>query len=86
MPTTPAAEASLTELINAAGRQRDHRAEIGEIGYHALLAEIPVQQVETVLRDGAGAIDLLNADEIMFVSPYTPMSVAAPDADPERGH
>ena len=77
-----AAEASLSELIQSVGGAVISRAEIGEIAYHALLANIPVQQVEAVLRDGAEAIDLLNADEIMFVSPYTPMTVVAPDVDP----
>lgn len=77
-----AAEASLTELINSAGGAVISRAEIGEIAYHALLADLPVQQVEAVLRGGAETIDLLNADEIMFVSPYTPMTLAAPDVDP----
>lgn len=76
------AEESLTGLIVNAGGRVLNRAEIGEIGYHALLAEIPVQQVSSILRDGASAVELLNADEIMFVSPYTPMSVAGPGADP----
>ena len=76
------AESSLTELIRSVGGAVVARAEIGEIAYHALLASIPVQQVEAVLRDGAQAIDLLNADEIMFVSPYTPMTVVAPEVDP----
>ena len=77
-----AAEEHLTSLIADAGGNVLNRAEIGEIGYHALLAEIPVQEVGTVLREGASSVDLLNADEIMFVSPYTPMSVAGPDGDP----
>jgi hypothetical protein len=76
------AEAQLRTLIEGVGGSVIARAEIGPIAYHALLAEVPVQQVDTVLRRGADAIDLLNADEIMFVSPYTPMSVSAPDVDP----
>ncbi|HEX5404333.1 MAG TPA: S8 family peptidase, partial [Pseudonocardiaceae bacterium] len=77
-----AAESHLRSLIQTAGGTVLSRAEIGEIAYHALLADIPVQQVTTVMGDGAGAIDLLNADEIMFVSPYTPMSVPAPGVEP----
>jgi hypothetical protein len=77
-----AAEQHLTGLIADAGGRVLNRAEIGDIGYHALLAEIPVQQVSSILRDGASAVDLLNADEIMFVNPYTPMSVAGPGLDP----
>lgn len=76
-----AAEAHLTELIAGVGGAVITRAEIAEIAYHALLAEMPIPQVETVLRDGAEAIDLLNADEVMFVSPYTPMAVAPPEGE-----
>jgi hypothetical protein len=77
-----AADSRLTTLIQNAGGTVLSRAEIGDIAYHALLTDLPVQQVATVLREGAEAIDLLNADEIMFVSPYTPMSVAAPSVEP----
>jgi len=77
-----AAEAHLNEVIRAAGGQVNDQAQIGEIAYHALLVDLPVQQVHAVLRDGAEAIQLLTTDEIMFVSPYTPMSVAPPTLDP----
>lgn len=77
-----AAEEHVTSLIENARGQVLNRAEIGEIGYHALLAEIPVQEVAGILREGAAAIDLLNADDIMFVSPYAPMSVSAPEVEP----
>lgn len=77
-----AAETQLTTLIESVGGQVVARAEIGEIAYHTLLADLPVQQVSTVLREGASAVELLNADGIMFISPYTPMSVAGPDIDP----
>lgn len=77
-----AAEAHVTALIENAGGRLLTRADIGEIAYHALLAEIPVQQVNTILRNGAGSVDLLNADEIMFVSPYTPMSLPGPGVEP----
>jgi hypothetical protein len=77
-----AADAHVTSIIEGAGGTVVARAIIGEIGYHALLADIPVQQVETVLRDGVDAIDLLNAEDVMFLSPYTTMSVTAPDVEP----
>ena len=76
------AEARLGEVIHAAGGQVNDRAQIGEIAYHALLVELPVQHVHAVLRDGAQAIRLLTTNEIMFVSPYTPMSVAPATLDP----
>jgi len=77
-----AAETHLETTVRAAGGEIKGRAQIGEIAYQALLVDLPIQQVQTVLRDGAKAIQLLNTDEIMFVSPYTPMSVEAPMLDP----
>jgi hypothetical protein len=75
------AETHLESTVRAAGGEIKDRAQIGEIAYHALLVDLPVQQVQTVLRGGAEAIQLLNTDEIMFVSPYMPMSVEAPMLD-----
>lgn len=77
-----AAEEHLNEVVRAAGGQVKDRSQIGEIAYHALLVDLPIQQVQAVLRDGAEAIQLLTTDEIMFVSPYTPMSVAPPTLSP----
>lgn len=71
-----AAETHVEQIITTSGGTILDRAQIGEIGYHALLAELPIQQVHTVLNDGAEAIRLLTTDEVMFVSPFTPMSVA----------
>lgn len=68
-------------VANSGGQVLD-RAQIGDISYHALLAELPVQQVQSVLNTGAGSIQLLTTDEVMFVSPYTPMSVAPAALDP----
>ena len=76
------AEAHLNEVVRAAGGHVKDRSQIGEIAYHALLVDLPVQQVQSVLRDGAEAIQLLTTDEIMFVSPYTSMSVVPPTLDP----
>lgn len=78
-----AAEAYVNELISIAGGKVLARSEIEQISYHAILANIPVQQVSSVLANGAKAIKLLNADEIMFVSPYLPMAVTAPTEEPE---
>ncbi|WP_254070048.1 S8 family serine peptidase [Pimelobacter simplex] len=76
------AESHLGAIVASAGGSVVSRAQIDQIAYHAVLAELPIQQVETVLDEGASAIELLNADEIMFVSPYLPMSVTAPDEEP----
>lgn len=77
-----AAEAHVEEIVAASGGRVFDRSQIGEIGYHALLAEIPIQEVQSVLRDGAASIRLLTTDEVMFVSPFTPMTVAPAAADP----
>lgn len=77
-------ETSIREIVRSAGGRVADSAHIGQIAYHALLAELPVQQVEAVVRDGADAIDLLDANEIMFVSPYTPMTVSTPPTEPRQ--
>jgi hypothetical protein len=71
-----AAQTHVEEIVaNGGGRVLD-RSQIGDIGYHALLAELPIQQVHSVLNAGAESIRLLTTDEVMFVSPFSPMSVA----------
>ncbi|MFX4288297.1 S8 family peptidase [Zafaria sp. Z1313] len=77
-----AAESHVEQVITASGGTILDRSQIGEISYHAILAELPIQQVEAVLRDGATAIRLLTTDEVMFVSPFTPMNVAPATLDP----
>ncbi len=75
------AETHLTSLITQSGGSVKSRSEIAGISYHALLVELPVQQVSAVLENGADAIRILTADEVMFVGPNTPMSVTAPADD-----
>ncbi|MDR1513309.1 MAG: S8 family peptidase [Propionibacteriaceae bacterium] len=77
-----AAESHVEQVVKASGGAILSRSQIGEIGYHAILAELPMQQVTAVLRDGAAAIRLLTTDQVMFVSPFTPMSVAPTTRDP----
>lgn len=77
-----AAEAHTRAVVEASDGRVLSRAELPEIGYHALLVELPRQQVERVMRAGAGSIGLLSTDDVMFVSPYVPMSVA-PDGPEE---
>lgn len=77
-----AAEAHVEQIITSSGGTILDRSQIGGIGYHALLADLPIQQVRSVLNDGAEAIRLLTTDEVMFVSPFTPMSVAPATSDP----
>lgn len=77
-----AAESHVEQIIAASGGRVLDRSQIGDIGYHALLAELPMQQVQSVLNDGAASIQLLTADEVMFVSPFTPMSVTPATLEP----
>lgn len=76
------AEEAVKSLVTDSGGSVLDSAQIEEIGYHALLAELPVQQVESVMTKGTESIRLLAADEIMFVSPFTPMNVAPYAEDP----
>lgn len=69
------AESHVEQIIVATGGRILDSSQIGSISYHALLVELPIQQVQAVLRDGAEAIHLLTADDVMFVSPFTPMTI-----------
>jgi hypothetical protein len=80
--TRTAAESHVERIVTESGGHILDRSQIGEIGYHAVLAELPIQQVSTVLNSGAESIRLLSTDEVMFVSPFMPMSVAPATLDP----
>ena len=69
------AEAHVKQIVISSGGRVLDRAYIGEIGYHALLAELPIQQVESLVKNGSEAIRLLTTDKVMFVSPFVPMSI-----------
>ncbi|WP_236621928.1 hypothetical protein [Dermabacter hominis] len=87
------AQAHVEQVIADSGGRVLDRSQIGEISYHALLAELPIQQVHSLTTEGAESIQLLATDEVMFVSPFTPMHVAPPttetsiqfDLEPRRG-
>ncbi len=76
------AESHVEQIVADSGGSILDRSQIGDIGYHALLAELPIQQVHSVLNAGAGSIRLLTTDDVMFVSPFMPMSVAPATLDP----
>jgi hypothetical protein len=77
-----AAESHVERVVTGSGGRILDRSQIDQIGYHAVLAELPIQQVSSVLTHGAESIRLLTTDEVMFVSPFTPMSVAPATLDP----
>lgn len=72
-----ASEQEIRTIIADSGGRVVNQAKIEEIGYHALLAQLPIQQVETVVQKGPQAIRLLMAEDVMFVSPFEPMGVKA---------
>lgn len=78
------AEATVRAIVADAGGEVITQATFDGIDYHALLADIPYSQVETVLDEGPEAIALLTTDTIMYVSPARPMSIPAvtPSDDP----
>ncbi len=76
------AQAHVERIISESGGRVLDCSQISEISYHALLAELPIQQMNSLLADGAEAIRLLTTDEVMFVSPFAPMTVAPPTTEP----
>jgi hypothetical protein len=54
-----AAQRHVEQIVTASGGRILDRSQIGDISYHALLAELPIQQVRSVLNDGAASIRLL---------------------------
>jgi Subtilase family len=77
------AEATVRAIIADAGGEVITQAAIDGIDYHAILADIPYSEVETVLERGPDAIALLTTDSIMYVSPARPMSIPGVTASDE---
>lgn len=73
--------AAVAKLVTEAGGSVLADSVIPDIRYHALLAELPRQSVESVVNDGPGSIELLDADQIMFVSPHQGMAVSSPEGE-----
>lgn len=83
------AQGEVATIVAESGGRVISQMTVEGIDYHALLADIPYTQVESVVERGPGAIALLTTDSIMYVSPARPMSVtgvaATDDAlDPAR--
>lgn len=78
------AQSDVTAIVAETGGRVISQATIEAIDYHAILADIPYGQVESVVQQGPDAIALLTTDSIMYVSPARPMSIpgfAATDED-----
>lgn len=63
-----AAQASVAAAVRAGGGTVLAHAQISEIRYHGILAEISAGEVEAALQAGAGQIRALTVDDVMFGS------------------
>ena len=70
-----AAQEHVSALVTEVGGEVQSTAVLPQIGYHALLVQLPHHQVQRVLDEGPGAIELLVANDVMLVSPAHSMSV-----------
>ncbi|SBS76637.1 conserved hypothetical protein [uncultured Mycobacterium sp.] len=77
------AQAEVATIVAEAGGRVVDRVTVEGIDYHAMLADIPYGQVESVLQQGPEAIALLTTDSVMYVSPSRPMSIASAAATDE---
>lgn len=71
------AQLRVERLVLAAGGAVVTTATLLQVGYHAVLADIPYDQVQAVLDEGPEAIELLTAGAVMLVTPSRPMHVSA---------
>lgn len=70
-------QADVERLIVAAGGIVLSSAVLPAIDYHAVLADLPYDQVQAVIERGPEAIALLTTESIMFVAPARPMTFPA---------
>lgn len=70
-----AAQTRVGELVRDVGGVVVNTATIPAIRYHALLVDLPPNQVDAVLAEGPDAIALLASDSIALVGPAQPMGV-----------
>ncbi len=52
---------------------------IPEINYHAILADVRADVVQEVIQNGPASVELFLADDVLFVAPAIPMTLATPD-------
>ena len=70
-----AAEQDVVKIISDASGRFVNSSSVAEIAFHSVLADIPYNTVEQVLRRGTDAIDLLQTESVMFVSAHRPMAI-----------
>jgi hypothetical protein len=72
------AEDEVRRYVQDAGGQVLTSAQVGEIGYHAVLARLPITTVEPLFQDVSAAA-LVRSDRVMFLRPAG-LSIPTPDA------
>ena len=72
-----AAQSDIERLITTVRGTVISSAVVPSIDYHAVLADLPYDQVQAVLERGPEAIELLTTESIMFVAPTRPMTTPA---------
>lgn len=73
------AQQQVADIVRQANGRVITSSVLPEIGYHAVLADIPFSEVQRVVDDGPEAINLLVAESVMLVSPSKPMMVSRPE-------
>ncbi|MPZ68314.1 MAG: S8 family serine peptidase [Actinobacteria bacterium] len=72
-----AAQEHVADIVHSSGGTVLKSSDQEAIAYHAVLADIPMSQVEQVLARGPEAIELLTTETVMIVSPSRPMTFPA---------
>lgn len=74
-----AAENTVRHILSEVEAEVIASTTLSEIAYHAVLANVPMSEVEHVLAHGPGAIELLKTESVMMVSPSSAMLVETSD-------
>lgn len=77
------AQRTVEHLLTEVGGAVVGQALVPEINYHALLAELPIQEVQAVL--GGASIGLIRCGQIMFFRAVGQAAVTLPDDDAPAG-
>lgn len=73
------AENTVRRTLVDAGAEVIAASQHASIAYHAVLADVPMSEVERVLTEGPDAIELLRTESVMIVSPSRAMVVETTD-------
>lgn len=74
------AQSRIRDAVSEAGGRLLSSAIVPEIAYHAVLAEVPVEAVSSLLQDSGEHIRLFHCDEVMHVRPVGQCSTVPVEA------